>query len=135
LLRRASYALRCRSFSSVANPHGAVIPFVTVPIAAVLPVAADRRRGRLIVVGRSAIIGGRGRGAVGDGAADDRAADQAGSEADAKAVMRLRGRHGERARDRCDREGGSKGLLHFLFTPGGRRGLAARFSRELFTLG
>src|SRR5690349_17605123 len=89
------------------------VPGVSIPIALLLPVAARRRGRRAFVIDRSAI----GRTAGSDRAADNRTTDQAGRHAGGNAALSMRRRRTERAGDRCDREKGSKGLLHFHFSP------------------
>ena len=106
-----SRCLDRRSVSSVANANRMDGPGVAIPVALLLPVAAGRHGGGArFVIDRSAIGGIRAAG--GDGAADDRATDQAGRHAGGNAALRVRGRRGERAGDRRDREERSKGLLH-----------------------
>src|SRR5262249_17678355 len=97
-----------RSFSSVADPDGADVPAVAVPEALLLPVAAGGRGRSAFVIDRPAI----GRAAGGDGSADDCTTDQAGRYAGGNAALGVRRRRTQRAGDRCDREEGSKGLLH-----------------------
>src|SRR5665647_44050 len=94
-----------RSVRSVADLDAAEAPAVTIPEALANHAAG---RGRVFVIHRTAI----GRAAGGDGSADERAADQSAYHGCPDAALCACGCRGERTSDRCDRDEGSKCLLH-----------------------
>ena len=101
-----------QSIRSVADLDAAIAPVIAVPEA--LANHPARRVGRFFHVHRAAI----GRAAGGDRATDDRAAEQAGRHACGNATLCACGRRCERTGNRCDRDQGSKCLLHVLGSPG-----------------
>src|SRR5882672_10623457 len=96
---------------SVADLDATEAPAVAVPEA--LANHAARRR----LVDIYALTIAIGRAAVGDGTTDDGAADQSGRNACGDAALCACGRRGQRTSDRCDRDEGSKCLLHVLGSP------------------
>src|SRR6266700_33877 len=111
----AGFQIKPREFAtvgSVADLDATEAPAVTVPEA--LANHAARRR----FVDIYALTIAIGRAAGGDRTTDDGAADQSGRNACGDAALCACGRRCERTSDRCDRDEGSKCLLHVLGSPG-----------------
>src|SRR4051794_12380169 len=100
------------SFGSAADFDVAEAPAVAVPEAFANEMAGRGRR--VFHIDRAAVS----RAARGDRATDDCAADQAGRYARGNPALCACGRRGERSRKRCNRDQGSKCLLHVFGSPG-----------------
>jgi hypothetical protein len=98
-------------FRSTADLNAAEGPLVTIPEALTNPTA-----GRSLDIYRGA-IGRRGSGG-GDGSADNCAADDSAGDGSAEAALGAGWGRGKRTGDRCNRDEGSKCLLHVLGSPG-----------------
>src|SRR6266852_365994 len=93
---------------SVADLDAAEAPAVTIPETLANPTARGRRFFHIH----------RGGTAGRDGAADDRTADDSASHGCAEAALCACRSRGERTSDRCNRDKGSKCLVHVLGSPG-----------------